>query len=132
MQRFQRLRQVAIVSGLIDRLVEAAVERDVQHIVAFGGAEFLLELIQRRNLRGAGVHGSEPCGRALQDFSHRIELNDLLMTELRYQETAPRAKDQNAALLQALQRLTDRRAADPKIARDFLFAHALAAGDTAV
>ena len=86
---------------LIDRLVKAAVERDVQHIVACGGPELLLQLIQRRDLGGAGVHGGEPCGRSLQDFSHRIELDDLLMTELRNHETAPGAEDQNVRVAAA-------------------------------
>ena len=78
------------------------------------------------------MRGSEACGRAFEDFAHGIELNDLLLAELRNHETAARAEHQKPALLQALQCLTDRRAADPEIARDVLLAHAFAAGDTAV
>ena len=37
------MHEVAIVSRLIDGLVKATVQGDVQHVVAFGGPELLLQ-----------------------------------------------------------------------------------------
>src|SRR5262245_47730288 len=76
--------------------------------------------------------GGEPRRQSLEGLTHRIELDDFVMSELSDQEPSPGTENEKPALLQALERFTHRRTADPQVARDVFLAHALPAGDPTV
>src|SRR5262249_18059806 len=103
MQGFQRLHQVSIVRRLVDGLMELAVRADMQRWAAPGGPKSLLQPIENSNLGRGGVGGGKSRRRSFEDFTHRIELDDLLLAQLCDHKAAPRPDNQKSALLQSLQ-----------------------------
>ena len=126
----QRFQQILIVRGFVDVLMEATVERhQSQEVVAFLG-KLLLQLIEHRDLAFGRMLGGKPRRGALENFPHGVEVEDLLVRQLRDRKSAAGANDKQAPLLQPLQRFANRSAAHAKTLGNVFFANAFAAGET--
>ena len=107
---------------------------EIALVIAFGShlRHALGDAPQARDVGSRGDLGGTRGGRRLEQADHGVDLVDVLLGELGDEAAAPGHELHQALVVQHLERLAQRRAADAEVARQRLLVDALAGLELAV